>query len=234
MNELWQSFADAASTSLCPDQHAQLSRYLDLLLVANQTMNLTRITDRAEAERLHVADALTLLPLLPKGPHRLADVGSGGGVPGIPLAVARPDVTLLLIESTKKKAAFLRQAVGELGLGNVTVSDQRAEEVGRSRQRETFDVAVARAVGTLDWLAEYCLPLVRKGGQVLAMKGPRVVDEIPGAKKAIKFLGGGEPRIHPVDLPGAEGHVVVIIPKVGRTDFRYLRPPSLAKNRPIG
>lgn len=233
MNELWKSLADAALLCLSPDQSAQLSRYLDLLFAANQTMNLTRIVDRAEAERLHVADALTLLPFLPKGVHRLADVGSGGGVPGIPLAIARPDAALLLIESTKKKAAFLRQTIAELGLGNVTVSDQRAEEVGRSNQRETFDVAVARAVGTLDWLAEYCLPLVRKGGRVLAMKGPRVVEEIPGAKKAIKFLGGGEPQIHPVELPGADGHVIVIIPKVGWTDPRYPRPPSLAKNRPI-
>lgn len=233
MNELWNRLANAASISLSSDQHAQLSRYLDLLLAANQTMNLTRITERAEAERLHVADALTLLPFLPKGVHRLADVGSGGGVPGIPLAIARPDATVLLIESTRKKAVFLRQAIAELGLGHVAVSDQRAEDVARSGQRESFDVAVARAVGTLDWLAEYCLPLVRKGGMVLAMKGPRAAEEIKSGHKAVRFLGGGTPEIHPANLPGAEGHVVVKIQKMGRTDPRYPRPPSLAKNRPI-
>ena len=113
----------------------------------------------------------------------------------------------MLIESTKKKAAFLKQAAAELGLANVSVSEWRAEEVGHSNSRETFDVAVARAVATLDWLAEWCLPLVKRGGKVLAMKGARAAEEVPAARKAIKFLGGGEPVVHPVDLPGSEHRV---------------------------
>src|SRR3954451_24731421 len=104
MNELWAQIAARADIALSPAQHQLLARYLDLLLAANETMNLTRITDRAAAELHHVADSLTLLPFLPKGPHLLADVGTGGGVPGIPLAIARPDAQVLLIESTKKKA----------------------------------------------------------------------------------------------------------------------------------
>ncbi|HZN64393.1 MAG TPA: RsmG family class I SAM-dependent methyltransferase, partial [Tepidisphaeraceae bacterium] len=116
MNPLWTDLAARAAVPLSPDQHALLSRYLDLLLEANQSMNLTRITDRAAAEVQHVGDALTLLPHLPPGDILLADVGSGGGVPGIPLAVARPDARVLLIESTKKKANFLRSAAAKLGL----------------------------------------------------------------------------------------------------------------------
>src|SRR3954462_12692058 len=123
MNSLWDELAGRAGITPTQKQHSLLARYLDLLLDANQRMNLTRITDRAAAEVQHVGDALTLLPHLPPAPLRLADVGSGGGVPGIPLAVARPDASVVLIESTKKKAAFLVTAVRELGLSNVTVSD---------------------------------------------------------------------------------------------------------------
>src|SRR3954464_3310085 len=128
-NALWNELASRAGLALSDEQHAGLARYLDLLLAANATMNLTRITDRAAAEVQHVGDSLTVLPFLPKEPHALADVGTGGGVPGIPLASVRPDVRVVLIEATKKKAAFLRQAVAELKLSNVAVREQRAEEV---------------------------------------------------------------------------------------------------------
>ena len=233
MNPLWNDIATRAGVALSDEQHALLHRYLDLLLAANQTMNLTRITERPAAELHHVADALTLLPFLPRDAHALADVGTGGGVPGIPLAIVRPDATFLLIEATKKKAAFLRRAVEALGLGNVEVTEQRAEEVGLSDRRETFDVAVARAVATMNWLAEWCLPLVRKGGKVLAMKGPKVADELPAAGRAVKALNGGDPVVHPVDLPGTEHHVIVEVPKAGRTDPRYPRPPTRAKGKPL-
>ena len=99
-------------------------------------MNLTRIVDRPTAEVQHIGDALTLLPFLPAAAHRLADVGTGGGVPGIPLAIVRPDVQVTLIESTKKKAAFLREAVAQLGLTNVTVDDRRLSGVRSKKTRE--------------------------------------------------------------------------------------------------
>lgn len=235
MNPLWTDLASRAGISLSDAQHALLSRYLDLLLEANLRMNLTRITDRGAAEVQHVGDALTLLPLLPPGPHRLADVGTGGGVPGIPLAIVRPDLEVVLIESTKKKAAFLASAVESLGLRNVSVSDMRAEDAGRlPRFRETFDVAVARAVATLDWLAEWCLPLVKpKTGKLLAMKGARAADELPRAAKAIKLLNGGEPVVYSVDLPGTDHRVIVEIPKRGRTDPRYPRSATVAKGKAL-
>jgi 16S rRNA (guanine527-N7)-methyltransferase len=235
MIPLWNDLAARAGLVLSAEQHARLARYLDLLLEANARMNLTRITDRATAEVQHVGDALTLLPLLPNGAHRLADVGTGGGVPGIPLAVARPDAHVVLIESTKKKASFLASAVEALELANVTVDDTRAEDAGLSpKLRETFDVATARAVATLDWLAEWCLPLVKpKTGKVLAMKGARVAEELPAAARAIKLLNGGEPVVHPVDLPGSEHRVIVEIPKRGRTDPRYPRSATVAKGRAL-
>ena len=234
MNPLWNDLAARAALTLSEEQHARLSRYLDLLLEANARMNLTRITDRAAADVQHVGDALTLLPFLPKESHRLADVGTGGGVPGIPLAVARPDAAVVLVESTKKKAAFLASAVEALGLRNVTVTDTRAEDAGQSPKfRETFDVVTARAVATLDWLAEWCLPLAKKGGKVLAMKGARAAEEVPAAARAIKYLNGGEAIVHPVDLPGSEHRVIVEIPKLGKTSVRYPRDPTFAKGKPL-
>jgi 16S rRNA (guanine527-N7)-methyltransferase len=233
MNAFWNDLSARAGLALTAEQHDRLSRYLDLLLAANATMNLTRITDRAAAEVQHVGDSLTVLPFLPRGPHALADVGTGGGVPGIPLAIARPDARVVLIEATKKKAAFLRRAVAELGLANVEVREQRAEDVGHSDLREAMDVALARAVATLPWLVEWCLPLVRKGGRVLAMKGPKVAEELPAAEKALRLLHGGTPFVHPVDLPGAEHHVIVEIEKQGRTEPRYPRPATQAKGKPL-
>lgn len=231
MNGLWNELAARAGISLSPDQHALLHRYLDLLLAANQTMNLTRITDRPAAELHHVADALTLLPFLPPAAHALADVGTGGGVPGIPLAIVRPDARILLIESTRKKANFLRSAIEQLSLGSVTVTNQRAEDVGHApHHRERYDVVTARAVATLVWLAEWCLPLARpRTGKVLAMKGQKITGELPEAAKAIKLLSGGPPAVHPVDLPGTEHHVIVEIPKPGRTGSRFPRPATAAK-----
>lgn len=235
--DLWDTLASRAGITLTDEQHALLGRYLDLLIEANQRMNLTRITDRAAAELNHVGDALTLLPHLPAQPGtKIADVGTGGGVPGIPIAIALPNVRVTLIESTKKKATFLTEAVGKLGLGNVKLLSSRAEEAGTpdAPMREAFDVAVARAVATMDWLAEWCLPLVKKGGKMLAMKGPKVNEELPVAKKAIQLCGGGEPVVRPVNLPGTEHRVIVEIPKVSRTDKRYPRDPTVAKGKPLG
>jgi 16S rRNA (guanine527-N7)-methyltransferase len=235
MNALWTDLSARAGISLSDAQGELLSQYLDLLTAANERMNLTRITDRAAAEVQHVGDALTVLPHLPKEQHRLADVGSGGGVPGIPLAIVRPDVRVTLIEATKKKAAFLQSAAAQLGLLNVTVLEHRAEDVGRlDKYRDDFNVALARAVATMPWLAEWCLPLVQRGGKMLAMKGPKVAEELPAAAKAILWLNGGEPVVHPVELPGTEHRVIVEIKKLGKTDPKYPRPATLAKGKALG
>jgi 16S rRNA (guanine527-N7)-methyltransferase len=229
MNALWKQIASA----LDEERYALLNRYLDLLLEANKTMNLTRIVDRASAELLHIADSLTLLPYLPATPHRLADIGSGGGVPGIPLAIVRPDADVTLIESTRKKGGFLEQAIKSLGLTNAKVIADRAETIAHGPLREGFDIVTARAVGWLDFLVEWCLPLVKKGGRILAMKGARIAEELPAAQRPIRLLGGGEPIVHEVKLPGTANHVIVEIAKLGKTNAKYPRPPSEAKGKPL-
>jgi len=233
MNPLWNQLAAASGLSLGEAQHALLDRYLDLLLEANKLMNLTRIDDRSAAELGHVGDALTVLPFLPRGAHQLVDVGSGGGVPGIPLAIVRPDVQVTLVESTKRKAVFLERTATTLGLVNVRVLPERAEDVAQGELRESFDVAVARALAPMALVAEWCLPLVKVGGKLLAMKGPKVREELPAARKAIELLGGGEVAVRAVELRGAENHVMVEVRKVGRTDTRYPRPSSQAKSKAL-
>ena len=179
---LWHELAASAGRTLDDEQVGRLGQYLDLLLAANERMNLTRIADREAAEVGHVADALTLLPLLPDGAFRLADVGSGGGVPGLPLAIARPDANVTLIESVSKKADFLRETAAALGCDNVAVWRGRAE----GYQGPRFDVVTCRAVASLDKLLGWCRPLVAPGGALLAMKGPRLEEELEVAGPALR------------------------------------------------
>jgi 16S rRNA (guanine527-N7)-methyltransferase len=228
--ELWNTLAQRAGLTLDERQHALLNSFLDLLLEANQRMNLTRITDRQQAEILHVADAMTLLTHLPSRPHRLADVGSGGGIPGIVLAIVRPDAQIALIESTQKKAHFLRGAAAELKLGNVSIESVRAEDVARSADRESFDIAIARAVAVMPELVEWLLPLVKVGGYALAMKGPKGLEELEQARPLIKRLGGDRAAILSADLPDRPGHVIIKIAKTARTHPRYPRPGGQAGN----
>ncbi|MDP9173450.1 MAG: 16S rRNA (guanine(527)-N(7))-methyltransferase RsmG [Planctomycetota bacterium] len=230
-NPLWNELAARANVSLSDHQHAQLRKYLQLLFTANERMNLTRITEPAAAELLHIADALTLLPQLPPGPHRLADVGSGGGVPGIVLAIARPNASVMLIESTQKKAVFLFEAARDLGLANVTVEPIRAEAAGLNDMRETFDVAVARAVAKMNWLVEWLLPLVKPGGVMLAMKGQKAREELPEAASAIAKLGGGPALSIDANLAGQDHHVIIRIPKLRPTHPRF--PRLQHKNIPL-
>ncbi len=169
-----------------------------------------------------MADALTLLPYLPPDAHRLADVGSGGGVPGLPLAIARPDVAVTLIEATKKKAAFLREAARNSGWRTWRCSKCGPRTSGRRPSTASRSTSPSPAVATMDWLAEWCLPLVKKRGTMLAMKGQKVAEELPIAAKAIKILGGDPAVVHPVELPGTEHRVIVEIHKSKKGDLRYL------------
>ena len=227
----------ALELALPPEALEHLADYLDLLLQVNQRVNLTAARQRDEAWRRLIIDSLTLLPGLDdwRGGSAVIDIGSGGGLPGIPLAVIRPDLKLTLLEATGKKVRFLEQAVQHLGLENVVTIQERAESLGqRAPHRQGYDVAVCRAVGVMSVLLEYALPLIRVGGRVLAMKGPKAETELGAAADALALLGAGELAVYDA-YPASFGNdlVIVSIVKDRPTPATYPRRPGVPKSEPL-
>ena len=180
------------------------------MLRVNAVMNLTAITDPKEIIIKHYADCAAAVPFLPEG-ARLADIGTGAGFPALPFAILRPDITVLAVDSTKKKLDYVAGAAALLGLSNLSVCSSRAEVLGTDPvYREAFDVVCARAVARMNVLAEWCLPLVKRGGFFLAMKGKNAEEEHTEALHALNVLGGVTERLIPFtlkDLPSAEGDI---------------------------
>jgi 16S rRNA (guanine527-N7)-methyltransferase len=175
-----------------------------------------------------VEDCLVLLDHLGDAAS-LVDVGSGGGMPGLPLKIARPDLRVTLVEADRRKAAFLVHAAAHLCL-DVEVVAERAETAGRGPLRESFDAAACRALAPMPVLAELCLPFVRVGGRLLAMKG----EAIEEATAATAELGGGPARVVPAPSAARERGVVVVVRKERPTPAAYPRRPGLPARRPIG
>lgn len=227
------------------DQQAQerFVAYCSLLLEANSQFNLTGVREPAGIMRTLFLDSLSIVPVLPRRlfepatpPARLVDVGTGAGIPGLPLHILFPPWEVTLIDSTGKKARFVRHAAQQLGLDGITVLDQRAEETGRSVEwRDRADLCVARAVAPLSTLIELCAPLVRPGGTLLFPKGGDLREEMAQADAAMAALRVGEPAIHSVSARlglGSERKIVVLT-KEGPTPNRYPRRIGLAKMQPI-
>jgi len=211
----------------------RLGAFLTLLLETNKRFNLTAIKEPDEAWRRHILDSVSMLPFLGDA-AAVIDVGSGGGLPGIPLAIACPAVRFTLLESTGKKARFLEQAVSELGLAHVTVVQARAEDAGRpGPHREAYDVAVARAIGPMNVLLELLMPLVKVGGRVQAMKGRRAEQELRDAGDALMLLGAGDVSVYGA-MPGVEEEAVVVeVVKDAATQAQYPRRPGVPKQQPL-
>lgn len=230
-----------------PGDLPRLGLFLALLLRANETTNLTAITDPAQAWIKHIFDALTLVPVLASiepaeergGRLRIIDVGSGGGVPALPLAIVMPDAKFTLLEATGKKCEFLKSAAGALELRNVEVVQGRAETVAHHRgskndgrvnsRREVFDAAIARALGRLAVLVELLGAFVRPGGYVLAVKGAKAEQELEEAAKAMGVMG----LRHAETVQTPTGRIVVL-EKASRTPRDYPRKDGEPSRRPIG
>ncbi len=228
--------AKALSFELNERQLSQFSRYKELLLEWNERINLTAITGDRDIQIRHFLDSLSCsLVTGDLSDKALVDAGTGAGFPGIPLKIFFPDMRLTLVESVSKKTVFLRAVVDELDLIDVTIVDERLESVGQDQiYRETFDWAVSRGVAKFSVLVEYLLPLCRVGGRALAQKGEGALEALDGASQAITKLGGGEPEITPVNLPGRQQtHYLVVIPKISGTPNNYPRRPGIPSKRPL-
>lgn len=217
-------------------QIEQFKKYYQLLEKTNKNINLTAITDEREVAIKHFLDSLTCQSAVAlRDGQQIVDIGTGAGFPGIPLKIYRPGIVMTLVESLKKKVNFLEDVIAELGLQETRVIHARAEDFGRDRkQREYYDLVLARAVAGLPVLAEYCLPIVKVGGLFVAMKGPKVKEEIEAAKNALSVLGGVMDKVINLKLPliGDERNLV-IVRKVSPTPGSYPRRAGMPQKKPL-
>jgi len=196
---------------------------------------LTAVTSTKGILNVHFLDSLWLMNLPEmQAAHTLIDIGSGAGFPGLPLAIANPQIEVCMLEANNKKAAFISAMAEELSLANALVICQRAEDAGRTALRDQYDVAVARAVGSLSEVLEYTLPLVKVGGHVLLQRGAREEGDDAAAKKAAAMLGGSLQRISPADpYPEARNLNIWVWEKETATPAKYPRRPGVPRKRPL-
>ncbi|MBE6645496.1 MAG: 16S rRNA (guanine(527)-N(7))-methyltransferase RsmG [Ruminococcaceae bacterium] len=206
------------------------------MLEENEKYNLTAITEPNKIILNHYADCVKLAAKLPKG-ATLIDVGCGAGFPTLPLAIVRDDLKITAIDSTAKRIAYVEQTAKILGLCGVTAITMRAEDGAKLPEyRERFDFATARAVAEMRVLCELCLPFVKVGGSMIAMKGKNAEFELSGAKKAVAVLGGKDAKVETVTLIGdAENasHPMIIIDKKTKTPPAYPRPYAQISKKPL-
>ncbi|MBX7213588.1 MAG: 16S rRNA (guanine(527)-N(7))-methyltransferase RsmG [Thermoflexales bacterium] len=219
-------------------QAAQFARYRDLLLEWNARFNLTAITDDAGILMRHFADALTIVPALDAAGlgagARVLDVGTGAGLPGIAIKIARPGWVVTLMDSTAKKLGFCDAVIAALGLREIRTLHARAEEAGHSALRGGFDAVVARAVAALPTLVEYLLPFARVGGTVIAMKGADAEADARAASGAIGMLGGTPRAVVPVHLPGlSDQRALIVMGKARPTPHPYPRQGGKPRAQPL-
>lgn len=230
--------------NLTPEAKQKMEAFARMVMEANLALNLTAHANFETMWERHILDSLAAVDYLhhleSRGiPQRLIDIGSGAGFPGIPLAIALPHWRITSLEATQKKASFQRGAIAELGLPNMQVLSERAEELARLPcHREQYGAATARALAPLPVLAELALPLVQVRGVALAWKGPRAADEMRAALPACACLGAslGEAIPYRLTLPGEEWPEFYLVPilKTAPTPAAYPRQAAVIRRKPLG
>ena len=216
--------------NLSEKQYRQFKNYCDILREYNAKFNLTAITDEKEIYIKHFIDSLSGKDFILG--EKIADIGSGGGFPALPLKIIFPDINLTMIEATGKKCGFLKDAVKFLELDKTIVINARAEDFGKNKDfRENFDTVTARAVAKLNILSELCLPFVKKGGVFIAYKG-KADEEIVRAENAVKTLGGKIKEVKKFSLNG-DDRTVIVIEKTNETPAEFPRANAKIKKKPL-
>ncbi|MBC9785426.1 16S rRNA (guanine(527)-N(7))-methyltransferase RsmG [Heliobacterium chlorum] len=223
---------------LTPSLEQTYTAYAIKLVQTNAQMNLTAITDPAGVAEKHFVDSLSpFLLQLPQldGMLRIADVGTGAGFPGLPIAMARPQWNCVLMDSLQKRCRFLSDIVMEQGLKNVEVLHGRAEDIGQQlQQREKFNLVLSRAVARLPLLLELCLPLVKVGGLFIALKGSDGPAEVEESRKALSVLGGVIDHVKEMRLPiSQDGRTLIVVRKTKGTPKAYPRKAGTPSRNPL-
>jgi 16S rRNA (guanine527-N7)-methyltransferase len=222
--------------ALAPGAREAIDIHVRFLLAWTGAINLTAIREPADVARLHVLDSLAAVPhLAERGVTRLLDIGSGGGFPGLPLAVALGSDRALLVDSVGKKVRFLGTVIAATGLGRrVAAENARAEVLARDpRDRGAWPAVTARAVTSLAELVELALPLVAPDGVLVAWKRTPLAEELVEAAGALEALRAGPVEVVETGIPGLEAHRLVIVPRAGRIDARFPRDPAERRRRPL-
>lgn len=226
---------DELNISLNSKQIEQFMNYYELLIEKNKVMNLTAITELSEVITKHFIDSLSIVKLYRPKNDKILDLGTGAGLPGIPIKIAFPDTKIVLMDSLRKRVMFLEEVIEILKLKNINALHGRAEDFGREKNyREAFDLCTSRAVAKLSTLSEYCIPFVKSGGRFIPYKSGSISDEIQEAKKAIGILGGSLIRTEEFNLPYSDiKRTLILIEKIGNTPIKYPRLAGKPSKEPL-
>ncbi|MDU1582338.1 MAG: 16S rRNA (guanine(527)-N(7))-methyltransferase RsmG [Peptoniphilus harei] len=213
----------------------KFEKYKELILEYNKHTNLTRITEDDEFNVKHFLDSLSLFKtdLFVKD-KKIIDIGTGAGFPGLPLKLYNEDLDITLLDSLRKRIDFLDGVIEELGLKKIRAIHARAEEIARDpNYRESYDIAVSRAVANLSTLTEYAMAFVKVGGYFISQKGPEYKEELKSAKRAIELMGGEVKDVIHTPLPNDIDHYIIVIKKVKATDKKYPRGGGKPRKSPL-
>lgn len=213
----------------------KFEKYMVGILEWNEKVNLTNITDHDEFIEKHYIDSIVIAnqdEFIEA--DKIIDVGTGGGFPGVPLAILFPEKNFILLDSLNKRLKIINQLTNEIGINNVTTIHGRAEELAKKPElRESFDMCLSRAVANLTSLSELCIPFVKKNGTFIAYKGPGINEELENAQKAIEILGGSISKIEDVNINNNMEHKLLFINKIKNTPKKYPRKPGEPVRNPI-
>lgn len=212
----------------------QFKNYMDLLILWNEKMNLTAITDKEQIVLKHFVDSLTISNLINDN-SKVVDIGTGAGFPGIPIKIYNETLNVTLVDSLNKRIMFLDEVIEKLGLQNIRAIHSRAEDFAHIKgERESYDYAVSRAVANLSVLYEYLLPLIKVGGECICMKGPNIDEELDCSQNALKILGGKIEKIEKLTLPNSDiVRNIIVVKKIKNTDLKYPRKAGIPAKKPL-
>lgn len=214
----------------------QFRLYMEGILKWNESINLTSITEEDEFIKRHYVDSILCVPSKEfQRAKRIIDVGTGGGFPGIPLALLAPEKEFVLMDSLNKRIKIINELCQEIGIKNVTAIHSRAEDLSLKREhRGVYDLCISRAVANLATLSEYCLPFLKIGGYFLSYKSMDIGKEIKQAKKAIHILGGNMVREEIAELKDFDlQHKILFIKKIKKTPAKFPRKAGMPSKDPL-